>query len=262
MFVSADDGCRLKVVSQSHGHVPVVLSNSLGVDLALWDAQVDALGRHAAVWRYDTRGHGESDAPAGEYSLDRLGRDLLAVIDETGADRVDLCGLSLGGLTALWVAIEAPHRVRRLVLANTAARIGDAALWTDRIRAVNADGMQAVAEAALHRWLTAAFRQQHAASAARFRAMIQRMNVHGYAACCAALRDADLRQAAGQVSCPTLVVTGRHDVATPPQAGRWLADQIRGARYVALDSAHLSNVECAAEFDAAVCAFLREELHG
>ena len=140
MFVSTDDGCRLNVIPGAPGSVPMVLSNSLGTDHSLWDFQVAAFSRQHAVWRYDTRGHGDSDKPHGDYSIDRLGKDLVAIIDAIGAGPVDLCGVSIGGMTALWVALHAPDRVRRVVLANTAAQIGDAGMWSARINTVRTDG--------------------------------------------------------------------------------------------------------------------------
>ena len=262
MFVTADDGCRLHVVAGQSDGVPLILLNSLGTDVSLWDGQLRALARPGAAWRYDTRGHGQSDAPAGEYSLERLGRDLLAVADYIGAPAVDLCGISIGGLTTLQVALCAPHRVRRLIVANTAARIGDVRSWDDRMRAVCAGGLAPLAEAAMARWFTPAFRRAHPATVARFHAVFERTNPAGYAGCCAALRDGDLSASVRHVACPTLVIVGAHDEATPPEQGRWLAAEVPNARYVELDASHLSNVECAAAFNDAVDRFLHEEHHG
>jgi len=255
MFVSADDGCRLNVIPGPQGSVPMVLSNSLGTDHSLWDFQLAAFSRERAVWRYDTRGHGDSDKPRGDYSIERLGKDLVSVIDATGAGRVDLCGVSIGGMTALWVALHAPDRVRRVVLANTAAQIGDAEMWSARITTVRTEGPAALADATMTRWFTAEFRAARPEVVARFHSTIARSDPDGYAGCCAALRDADLRALAPQVACPTLVVTGRHDPATPPTQGRWLAEQIAGARLAELDAAHLANVERADDFNAAVLNF-------
>lgn len=255
MFVSTDDGCRLNVIPGPPGSVPMVLSNSLGTDHSLWELQVAAFSRQRAVWRYDTRGHGASDKPPGDYSIDRLGRDLVAIIDATGAGRVDLCGVSIGGMTALWVALHAPDRVRRVVLANTAAQIGDAGMWSARITTVRTEGLGALADATMTRWFTPEFRAARPEVVARFHATIAQADAAGYAGCCAALRDADLRALVSQVACPALVVTGRHDPATPPAQGRWLAEQIAGARLVELEAAHLSNVERADEFNAAVLKF-------
>jgi 3-oxoadipate enol-lactonase len=256
VIVAADDGCRLKVIPGPPGLVPMVLSNSLGTDHSLWDFQVAALSRERSVWRYDTRGHGDSGKPQGDYSIERLGNDLLAVIDATGTERVDVCGVSIGGMTALWVALHAPDRVRRIVLANTAAQIGDAGLWSARIKTVRTDGLGALADATMTRWFTPEFRAARPEVVARFHSTITHADAAGYAGCCAALRDADLRAQLSQVACPTLVVTGRHDPATPPAQGQWLAEQIAGARLVELEAAHLSNVERADDFNAAVLNFV------
>lgn len=256
MFVTTDDGRQLHVVPGAPGKVPLVLSNSLGTDIALWDAQIAAFSRDRSVWRYDTRGHGQSDAPTGDYSLERLGHDLLAVIDATAAPQVDVCGVSIGGLTALWAAIHDPSRVRRVILANTAARIGDVKLWSDRIGLVRKEGMHPVAEASPLRWFTEAFRGRQPELVVRFRDTVERTKVDGYAGCCAALRDGDLRAMTASVSCPTLIVTGTHDLATPPEAGKWLGGQVAGSRVIELDAAHLSNVECAEQFNSAVQGFL------
>jgi 3-oxoadipate enol-lactonase len=255
-MVTTDDGCRLHVVPGLPDKTPIVFSNSLGTDVGLFDDQIDAFKSDRAVWRYDTRGHGRSDVPRGDYSVERLGKDLLAVIDATSAPRVDICGVSIGGLTALWAAIHAPDRVRRVIFANTAALLGNEALWNERIRLVRADGMRPLAQTTMTRWLTEKFRTARPEVVDKFRTTIERTSPDGYVGCCAALRDADLRPHAAAVKCPTLVVTGRHDPATPPADGQWLAGQIPGARLVELDSAHLSNVERAAEFNAAVRDFI------
>jgi 3-oxoadipate enol-lactonase len=258
MFVTTDDGCRLHVVPGSPDKTPIVLSNSLGTDVGLWDLQVEPFATHYSVWRYDTRGHGRSDAPPGEYSIDRLGADLIAVMDVTGGNRVDLCGISIGGLTALWVALHAPDRVRRLILANTAAKIGHVELWTERIHVAQTEGMAALADASMGRWFTDGYRAREPETVDRFRATVAATSVVGYTGCCAALRDADLRTQASNVTRPTLVIAGRHDIATPPEAGRWLAERIPGARFAELDAAHISNVECAAAFNHAVIG----DVHG
>jgi len=180
------------------------------------------------------------------------------VIDATGAAPVDVCGVSIGGMTALWAAVHAAKKIRRVILANTAAKIGDTALWNERIRSVRADGMRSLAEATMRRWFTERFRTDHRDAVSRFRTTIERTNADGYAGCCAALRDGDLRSAAATVTCPAMIVIGTHDPATPPDAGRWLAEQIPGAQLVELDAAHLSNVECPEAFNTAVRRFLAD----
>jgi 3-oxoadipate enol-lactonase len=255
---TTDDGCRLAYEVSGPETAPVLLlSNSLGTDRTLWDAQLAAFARTYRVVRYDTRGHGASDAPLGDYSIERLGRDVLSLLDVEGIARASVCGVSIGGLTALWLGIHAPDRIDRLVLANTAARIGSRELWDERTRLVRTEGLAALADATMARWFTAAFREAQPATVARVRATLLTVPVAGYLGCCVALGEADLHDAAVMVQAPTLVVTGRHDVATPPADGQALAAAIPGARHVEFEAAHISNLECADEFTEAVLSFLQ-----
>lgn len=257
-FHETDDGCRLAYAVEGRADWPaLVLSNSLGTDWGLWDRQVEALGDRFRIVRYDTRGHGRSSAPDGPYAIDRLGRDVLSLMDAVGIASADVCGISLGGMTALWLGANAPERVRRLVLANTGARIGSDELWAERIRVATTDGLDTLADGAMSRWFTAGFRAAEPATVARLRDMICRTPVAGYVGACAALRDADLTDAAARVAARALVIAGAHDASTSPELGTWLAENIPAAELVTLDAAHLSNVECAAEFNAAVGRFLR-----
>ena len=206
---TTDDGCRLHYLLAGPEHAPaVVLSNSLGTDLGLWDAQIDRLAGHYRVLRYDTRGHGASDAPSGDYSLERLGRDALSLMDHAGFSRAHVGGVSLGGVTALWLGVHAPDRVHRLVLANTAARIGSAASWDERMRLVESGGPAAIADMTMERWFSAAFRAAQPGTVARIRAALVAVPAVGYLGCCAALRDADLRAEARNVRARALVITG------------------------------------------------------
>lgn len=234
----------------------VLLSNALGTSAAFWDRQMPALLDRFRVIRYDVRGHGASSAPPGEYTIDDLGRDALAVLDQAGAARAHVCGLSLGGLTAIWLALHAADRVDRIVLANTAARIASAAFWQERIDLIKAQGVAPVAGSAPARWFTEAYARQHLDVIAFCRSMVLGCSAPGYAACAAALRDADLRQDLGRVRTPALVITGRHDPVTPPADGAAVAAGIPGARHVDLDAAHFANIERAAEFNSAITEFL------
>jgi 3-oxoadipate enol-lactonase len=232
----------------------VVLSHGLGLALGMWDAQLPALAAHARVLRYDTRGHGASAVPAGASSIDDLGRDVLALLDHLRIDRVHFCGLSLGGMTGMWLAIHAPRRIASLVLANTAPQIGTPQMWNARIAAVGTQGMKAISEAAIARWFTPRFIAGSPAVAADLKAMFERTPAAGYTSCCAANRDADLRSSIARIrGATTLVVSGTHDVATPPAHGQWMAKQIFGAGYVELSTAHLSNVEMPKVFTGLVC---------
>lgn len=234
----------------------LVLSNSLGTTLDMWAPQMPALSRRFRVLRYDSRGHGRSGAPAGPYDIARLGRDVVALLDALEIPRARFCGLSMGGMTGMWLGVHAGERLDALVLCNTAARIGTAAQWNARIGRVEADGMAAVADAVVERWFTPGFIAAHPDEVRPLRHMLTESPPAGYAACCAAVRDMDLRDALPRIGVPTLVIAGTHDGATPAADGVAVAEAIPGATYVELDAAHLSSVEQAEPFTAAVLDFL------
>jgi 3-oxoadipate enol-lactonase len=252
------DGCRLWFEVEGAKDAPaLLLANSIGTTLELWAPQSTPWRSAFRVVRYDARGHGRSQIAPGPYTLDQLGRDALAVLDAAGVDRAHVCGLSLGGLTAQWLALHAPARVNYLVLANTAARIGSRARWEDRIRQVRNGGMASIVDGVLRLWLTSDFRRRDPSATTACRAMLAGCPADGYLGCCAALRDADLRDRIGSVRAPVLVIVGRHDMAAPPADGEWLRDAIPEARLIELDAAHLSNVEQPGAFASAVLAFLQ-----
>jgi 3-oxoadipate enol-lactonase len=234
----------------------LVLSNSLGTDLAMWDAQMPRLTLDHRVLRYDARGHGQSAATPGPYTIERLGRDVLTLLDQLALDRVTFCGLSLGGMTGMWLGAHAPERIARLLLANTAARVAAPELYDARIDKVNAGGIKAISDAVLARWFTPAFIAREPATGSAMKAMMERTPAAGYIACCAAIRDMDQREDVAAIATPTLVIVGTHDGATPPADGRFLAERIPGARLAELDAAHLSNIEAAPAFNAALASFL------
>ena len=235
----------------------LLLINSIGSTREMWARQMPAFASAYRVIRYDARGHGASSVPRGSYSLDDLGRDALAVLDDVGVGAAHVCGISLGGITAQWLGLTAPDRVHKLVLANTAARIGTLESWTDRITLVHQKGMSAVADLAMERWFTAAFHARDPETVHTFRTMVQNCPVDGYLGCCAALRDADLRPRISSLDRSTLLIASSADTATPPEGLDFIRERVSGATLLTLESAHLSNVECAEEFTAAVLEFLR-----
>ncbi len=240
----------------------LVLSNSLGTTLDMWLPQMPALLEHFRVLRYDTRGHGQSEVTPGPYSIAQLGNDVLALLDHVQAPRAHFCGLSMGGMTGIWLGIHAPDRIERLVLCNTSAAIGVPEMWNARIAQVRGGGMAAVIDAVPERWFTNDFLAHAPAQVDRVRAMLANTQVEGYVANCAAVRDMDQRADLGRIATPTLVIGGKYDKSTPPEHGELIARSIPGARYVELNAAHLSNWEAAQAFTRHVVTFLRGEQHG
>lgn len=256
-YVRVDDGCRIRYRLDGPSDAPVLmLSNSLGTPLEMWEPQVKGFAERFRVLRYDSRGHGASDAPPGPYTIERLGRDALALLDALGFSRASFCGLSMGGMVGMWLGVHAPERIDRLVLSNTAAIQGSAELWNGRISAVRAGGMAAVADATIERWFTPAFRAAQRETIEAIRAMILSTPPEGYASCCAAIREMDQRSSLPRIGAPTLVVVGSSDSGTTPAQGEAIASAIPGAQLLTLDAAHLSNVEQAATFTDAVLRFL------
>ncbi len=240
----------------------LVLSNSLGTTLDMWLPQMPALLEHFRVLRYDTRGHGQSEVTPGPYSIAQLGNDVLALLDHVKAPRAHFCGLSMGGMTGIWLGIHAPNRIERLVLCNTSAAIGVPEMWNARIAQVRQGGMAVVIDAVLERWFTNDFLSHAPAQVDRVRSMLANTQVEGYVANCAAVRDMDQRADLGRIATPTLVIGGKYDKSTPPEHGELIAKAVPGARYAELNAAHLSNWEAAQAFTRHVVNFLRGEQHG
>ncbi len=232
----------------------LVLSNSLGTSFDMWAPQIAALTRHFRVLRYDTRGHGKSSVTDGPYSIAQLGGDVIALLDHLGLERVHFCGLSMGGITGMWLGLHHANRLNRLILCNTAAYIGPPENWTNRAAAVERDGVGSIA--VVDKWLTPDFAAQQPALVEQLRAMLSATDARGYAANCLAVRDSDLRLEIQRIATPTLVIAGSGDIPTPPADGRYLADSIPNAQYVELYAAHLSNLQQVEGFSQAVVKFL------
>jgi 3-oxoadipate enol-lactonase len=248
---------RIHYALEGESRTPaLVFSNSLGANFSMWEPQASELRAKLRLLRYDTRGHGQSSSTPGPYSIEQLGRDVIALLDTLELDRVHFCGLSMGGMIGMWLAVNAPERLGKLVLSNTGARIGTSEAWNVRIEAVRKNGMKSVAPAVVERWFSPAFREKAPATVSNTLKMLEEANPEGYAACCAAVRDFDFREQLSKIRMPVLVIAGAHDPATPPADGRFLADRIPGARYVELDAAHLSNIEDQSRFTGELAAFL------
>ena len=222
----------------------------------MWEPQLAAFSRRFRVLRYDSRGHGLSGVTPGPYTIEQLARDVVALQDELKIDRAHFCGLSMGGMAGMWLGVHAPQRIDRLVLCNTAPRIGSAERWNARIDAVNRGGVTGIADALMELWFTPGFRAANADTVQRMRAMLIASSAEGYVASCAAVRDMDQWATLSRIERPTLIVTGTHDAVTPPADARRMAELIPGAEPVELDASHISNVEAAGRFTAEVLAFL------
>ena len=241
------------------GRPALVLSSSLGTSMGMWEPQTEALGHHFCVLRYDARGHGASSVPAGPYSIAQMGSDVLALMSHVGVAKAHFCGLSMGGMVGLWLGIHAPAHFERIVVSNTAARIGPVDGWNARIAKVREGGMASIADAVLARWFTPGFIASGAPAVQQARQMLLSAPAEGYAASCAAVRDADLRDDVGRISAATLVIGCTADPVTTTADARYLVDRIDGARYVELDAPHISNMEQPQAYTAALLDFLTEQ---
>ncbi|MES2103992.1 MAG: 3-oxoadipate enol-lactonase [Pseudomonadota bacterium] len=236
----------------------LVLSNSLGTTLDMWQPQMPALLEHFRVLRYDARGHGLSWVTPAPYSMAQLGGDVIALLDQLEIAQAYFCGLSMGGMTGIWLGAHHPGRFLKLALCNTGAKIGTPPVWNTRIDQVIREGMQAIATTVIDRWFTANYQAKAPQNVETVKQMLLHTDRTGYTGCCAAIRDMDLRDALAGIKLPTLVIAGTHDQSTPPADGKLIAERIDSARYVELDSAHLSNWEQTELFNQNLLSFLKD----
>src|ERR1700686_1299447 len=257
MPIAHVNGGHLHYQIEGQANAPALaLSNSLATNFGMWDAQMPDLHKHFRVLRYDTRGHGQSEVTPGPYSFEQLGRDGLALADEVDMDKFSFCGLSMGGVTGMWLGINAGKRLHKLALCSTAAKIGNPDTWNARIAAVRKGGMKSIAAATMERWFTARFREREPQAVERIKHMVESTSTDGFIANCEALREADFRESITKISTPTLVISGTYDTGTTPADGKFLAKQIPSSRYAELDAAHLSNIEQREAFTQEVSSFL------
>lgn len=258
------NGIVLHYRLQGREGAPVLaLANSLGTDARIWDGVIERLAMQYRVVSYDKRGHGLSDAPAGDYVLDDHVDDLAGLLDALGIGRLALAGVSVGGLIGQRFAVRYPERLAALVLCDTAPKVGDAAMWNGRIAAVRAGGLESIADAVMVRWFTERYRRDEAVALAGWRNMFLRMPVDGYVGTCAALRDADLRDEIGAIVAPTLVVVGAEDLSTPVELVRDMASRIAGSRFeIITDAGHIPSIEQPEVLAELMASFLKEVGHG
>jgi 3-oxoadipate enol-lactonase len=257
LAVTTGDGCRLVYQFDGAEDNPVlVLSNSIGTDLTMWDPQIEALSKHFRVLRYDSRGHGRSDVPATPYSMDRLGRDVIELLDTLKLSRVHFLGLSLGGMVGQWLGIHAPERIDRLILANTSAYLGPAQVFQERIESVLKVDRQETADLFLRNWFPPQLLDVGGPTIAKIRAVLLATDPQGFAGSYAAVRDMDVRRTIALISVPTLVIAGQYDKVTLASHSELIAATVPGAKLVTLPVVHLSNLEAPEMFIKAVMEFL------
>ena len=258
MPVIKSDGCPLNVEVAGPDDAPVLmLCNSLGTDLHMWDPQAAAFAKDFRLVRYDRRGHGKSGVPKRPYTMERLGRDALAIMDGLGIKTVSWLGLSMGGMVGQWLGANAPERINRLILSNTHSFYPDKAMWDDRIRMAQEKGIAGMVDASMERWFTKEFRERAPDRVAVMRDIFLKTQLDGFLGCCHAVRNMDLRDTHARITAPTLVIVGTKDPATPPAAGQEVQSRVKGAKLAELDAAHISNFEQPQGYTDTVLGFLK-----
>lgn len=256
-YIAMRDGCK---IAYEHRQInpsfkTVVLAGSLGTTFEMWDPQVEVLSQHFNVVRYDARGHGRSDVFPGAYSTDRLGLDVIDLIDALGLETIYFCGLSIGGMVGQWLSVRHPERIERLVLANTAAFIGAPDFWQQRIESITKEGVASIWEATQARWFTTEFLASETALIEQLESMFKSIDTAGYAACCAAIRDMDSRPFTHLNKLPTLIIAGSEDMATTLGQSEELHEFCENSVLLVLEAGHLSNLECQSEFNHGLLSF-------
>ena len=257
--ITTDDGLALYVeAAPDNGKPPLLFLNALGADHTMWDSQMPAFSEHFRVVRLDDRGHGQSEAPDMPYTIDRLGRDARGVLEAFDIDSAHIVGMSKGGMTAAWLGANSPEHVEKLVICSSAPHLAPRDVWEGRANTARNEGVEALVDAVIGRWFTDDFRAHQAETIARVRAMILKTSNAGYAACCEALAEMDLRDDLQLIPVPTLVLCGDSDPGVQPAKTREWVATIEGARLeVIRKSAHLPNIEQPEAFNQIVLEFLK-----
>lgn len=256
--VTTDDGSNIHYEVEGSAQAPaLMLCNSLGTDLHMWDGQTVELTKHFRLVRYDRRGHGKSTSSKVQGSMERLSHDALAVADAVGIKNFNWCGLSMGGMVGQWIAANRPERIIKMVISNTHYYYPDKTPWNDRIKVVQEQGVAALAPVQLQRWFTPQFIKEQPAVVENVGRMFSATKLDGFVACCQAGRDMDFREVSPKIKAPTLVIVGSQDKATPPEAGEAIHKMIPGSKLATIDGAHLSNLEKPADYLKEMLTFLQ-----
>lgn len=256
--ITTADGCPIHVEVAGNESAPaLMLSNSLGTNLHMWDDQAGEFAKHFRLIQYDRRGHGQSGVPKGPYSMEMLGKDVLAILDALKIGKTNWCGLSMGGMVGQWLGANAPDRVDKLILSNCTDYYADKTPWNERIKTVSEKGLAYIVNGNMERWFTKGFRDTHPDAIARFTEMFLATKLDGYIACGQAVRDMDHRALLPKIKAPVLIIAGRQDPATTLAMAESMRDRIPVAKLAVLDAAHISNVEQPQAYIKTVLNFLR-----
>ncbi|MEP7202738.1 MAG: 3-oxoadipate enol-lactonase [Ilumatobacteraceae bacterium] len=258
-FTTTPNGTRIAYAVAGRPWRPsLIFTHSLGSDHHMWDQQVQVLKDQYYIVSIDNLGHGDSDVPSGDYTVADMAAAVIAVADAEELDRFHYCGLSVGGFTGQLVGAQHSDRLLSLTLCNTSAKIGTPELWDERIQIATTQGMSALVDGVIARWFSADYAEREPKRYGGAKSTFLATDPNGYAGVCAALRDGDLRESAGAITTPTLVIGGTADLSTPIEQSRWLHEHIADSRLVELGAAHLSNLDREPEFTAALDQFLGE----
>lgn len=238
----------------------IMLSNSLMSNHTMWDPQMAVLTESFRVLRYDTRGHGDTDAPQGPYTIKLLAEDAVALLDALGIDKVHFAGLSMGGMIAQYMGANFSQRVHSLLLCDTASEMPTLEMWNDRISTARDNGISALLEGTLNRWFTPPFLENDKAAVEKVAQMIRTTDTGGYIGCASAVRDMSQTSILSQISVPTIIIVGEDDPACTVEQSRVLEEHIKGSELVIIkNAAHLSNIEKTDEFNDAMISFLQKQ---
>ena len=236
----------------------IIFSNSLGTQFNMWQPQISFFEKKFYVICYDTRGHGASSAPQGPYSIEQLGTDVVHLLDHLNIEKASFCGISMGGLTGQWLAIHHPERFNHVIVCNTAAKIGQEQAWNDRAQLVRVQGLKPIAETAASRWFTEPFIRSNTAIVESLSNDLGAGSPEGYASCCEALANADVREQLKNITVPTLVVAGQKDPVTTVADAQYIINNVRSSSLFEINASHISNIEQPKAFNQAVQSFLQQ----
>ncbi|WP_336939234.1 3-oxoadipate enol-lactonase [Acinetobacter modestus] len=255
MFQSADVMIHYQTFGDANAPA-LVFSNSLGTNFGMWQQQFNFFKDRFFVICYDTRGHGSSSTPTGPYTLQQLGEDVIALLDHLKIEKGTFCGISMGGLTGQWLAIHYPSRFSHVIIANTAAKIGQEQAWQDRAELVRKQGLEPIAATAASRWFTDPFIQSHPSVVSHLCNDLSAGSALGYANCCEALAKADVREELKYISIPTLIISGIQDPITTVEDAKLMLLNIPDAELVEINASHISNIERANDFNKLIDQFI------